>query len=262
MDSDPFTEPRETGRFGPGAATRVVIGEDEALLRQGLALVLEGAGFEVAGAAGDAAGLLGMVQRHTPDLVITDVRMPPTHTDEGMVAALTVARHHPRMSVVVLSQHVQRRYAIELLAQKRRGIGYLLKQRIADVETFCADLRRIAGGGAVIDPEVIAIMVDRARLDDGVIGRLTPRQHEVLKLVAEGRSNGYIAAELVITEKAVVQHTSRIYDALGLPPDDDGHRRVLAVLKYLAGTSTVPAAVTGPVVRAAAGGSPAGRTRG
>jgi DNA-binding NarL/FixJ family response regulator len=163
------------------------------------------------------------------------------------------------MSVVVLSQHVQRRYAIELLAEKRRGIGYLLKQRIADVETFCADLHRIAAGGAVIDPEVIAIMVDRARLDDGVIGRLTPRQQQVLKLVAEGRSNGYIAAELVITEKAVVQHTSRIYDALGLPADDDGHRRVLAVLKYLAGTSTVPGAAVrgGPVP----GGSLSGGSR-
>lgn len=218
---------------------RVVIGEDEALLRRGLTLVLDGAGFEVAGAAPDAAGLLELAERHAPDMVITDVRMPPTHTDEGMVAALAIVRAHPGMSVVVLSQHVQRRYAIELLAQKRQGIGYLLKQRIADVETFCDDLRRIAAGGAVIDPEVVAIMVARARLDDSVIGRLTPRQHEVLKLVAEGRSNGYIAAELVITEKAVVQHTSRIYDALGLPNDDDGHRRVLAVLKYLAGTSSM-----------------------
>ncbi len=217
---------------------RVVIGEDEALLRRGLTLVLESAGFEVAGAAADAAGLLELTERHQPDMVITDVRMPPTHTDEGMVAALTVARTYPAMSVVVLSQHVQRRYAIELLAEKRRGIGYLLKQRIGDVETFCDDLRRIHGGGAVIDPEVVAIMVARARLDDNVIGRLTPRQHEVLKLVAEGRSNGYIAAELVITEKAVVQHTSRIYDALGLPNDDDGHRRVLAVLRYLTGTTS------------------------
>jgi len=217
---------------------RVVIGEDEVLLRRGLTLVLEGAGIEVVGAAADAVGLLALTERHEPDLVITDVRMPPTHTDEGMVAALTIVRGHPQMSVVVLSQHVQRRYAIELLAEKRQGIGYLLKQRIGDVETFCDDLRRIAGGGAVIDPEVVSIMLARARLDDSVIGRLTPRQHEVLKLVAEGRSNGYIANELVITDKAVVQHTSRIYDALGLPSDDDAHRRVQAVLKYLAGTST------------------------
>lgn len=217
---------------------RVVIGEDEALLRRGLVLVLDSAGIEVAGAAADATGLLELTRQQEPDLVITDVRMPPTHTDEGMVAALRIVHDHPGIAVVVLSQHVQRRYAIELLAEKRQGIGYLLKQRIADVETFCDDLRRIAAGGAVIDPEVVAIMVDRARLDDGIIGRLTPRQHEVLKLVAEGRSNGYIAAELVITDKAVVQHTSRIYDALGLPAHDDGHRRVQAVLKYLAGTSS------------------------
>jgi DNA-binding NarL/FixJ family response regulator len=216
---------------------RVVIGEDEALLRRGLTLVLENAGFEVAAAAADGAQLIDLTERHLPDMVITDVRMPPTHTDEGMVAALHIAREHPAMAVVVLSQHVQRRYAVELLAEKREGIGYLLKQRIADVETFCDDLRRICAGGAVIDPEVVAIMMARASLDDSAIGRLTTRQLEVLKLVAEGRSNGSIAAELVITEKAVVQHTSRIYDTLGLLIDDDGHRRVMAVLKYLSRSS-------------------------
>jgi DNA-binding NarL/FixJ family response regulator len=216
---------------------RVVIGEDEALLRRGLTLVLENAGFEVAAAAADGAQLIDLTERHLPDMVITDVRMPPTHTDEGMVAALHIAREHPAMAVVVLSQHVQRRYAVELLAEKRQGIGYLLKQRIADVETFCDDLRRICAGGAVIDPEVVAIMMARASLDDSAIGRLTTRQLEVLKLVAEGRSNGSIAAELVITEKAVVQHTSRIYDTLGLLIDDDGHRRVMAVLKYLSRSS-------------------------
>ena len=216
---------------------RVVIGEDEALLRRGLTLVLENAGFEVAAAAADGAQLIDLTERHLPDMVITDVRMPPTHTDEGMVAALHIAREHPAMAVVVLSQHVQRRYAVELLAEKRQGIGYLLKQRIADVETFCDDLRRISAGGAVIDPEVVAIMMARASLDDSAIARLTTRQLEVLKLVAEGRSNGSIAAELVITEKAVVQHTSRIYDTLGLLIDDDGHRRVMAVLKYLSRSS-------------------------
>ena len=216
---------------------RVVIGEDEALLRRGLTLVLENAGFEVAAAAADGAQLIDLTERHLPDMVITDVRMPPTHTDEGMVAALHIAREHPAMAVVVLSQHVQRRYAVELLAEKRQGIGYLLKQRIADVETFCDDLRRICAGGAVIDPEVVAIMMARASLDDSAIGRLTTRQLEVLKLVAEGRSNVSIAAELVITEKAVVQHTSRIYDTLGLLIDDDGHRRVMAVLKYLSRSS-------------------------
>jgi DNA-binding NarL/FixJ family response regulator len=216
---------------------RVVIGEDEALLRRGLTLLLEGAGFEVAAAAADATQLLALTEQHSPDMVITDVRMPPTLTDEGMVAALQIARRHPTMSVVVLSQHVQRRYAVELLAEKRQGIGYLLKQRIADVETFCGDLHRIHAGGAIIDPEVVAIMMARAGLDDSPVARLTSRQHEVLKLVAEGRSNGFIAGALVISEKAVVQHTSRIYDALGLTIDDDGHRRVLAVLKYLARSS-------------------------
>jgi DNA-binding NarL/FixJ family response regulator len=213
---------------------KVVIGEDEVLLQRGLTLVLENAGFVVAAAADDATGLLALTERHRPDLVITDVRMPPTHTDEGMVAALHIARTWPGTAVVVLSQYVQRRYAVELLAEKRRGVGYLLKQRIADVDTFCDDLRRIHAGGAVIDPEVVQIMVSRARQDDGVIARLTPRQRQVLTLVAEGRSNSSIAAALVVTEKAVVQHTSRIYDAMGLAVDDDGHRRVLAVLKYLA----------------------------
>lgn len=216
---------------------RVVIGEDEALLRRGLTLLLEGAGFEVAGAAADADELVALTERHVPDLVITDVRMPPTLTDEGMIAALHIARTHPTVAVVVLSQHVQRRYAVELLAEKRHGVGYLLKQRIADVDTFCDDLRRIRAGGAVIDPEVVAIMMARASLEDTAVGRLTPRQHEVLTLVAQGRSNASIAASLVVTEKAVVQHTSRIYDALGLVVDDDGHRRVLAVLKYLAAHS-------------------------
>ncbi|MTD17199.1 response regulator [Nakamurella sp. YIM 132087] len=213
---------------------QVVIGEDEALLRRGLTLILQDAGFEVAGGAADAVQLTELVHRHRPDMVITDVRMPPTHTDEGMAAALEMARAYPRMSIVVLSQHVQRRYAVELLAEKRNGIGYLLKQRIGDVDTFCADLRRVHAGGAVIDPEVVAIMVARAGRDGSAIGRLTPRQHEVLTLVAEGRSNSSIAEALTITEKAVVQHTSRIYDTLGIALDDDAHRRVMAVLKYLA----------------------------
>ena len=213
---------------------RVVIGEDEVLLLRGLSLILQNAGFVVAGVARDAVELMAVTAAHEPDLVITDVRMPPTHTDEGMVAALELVRVYPSLAVVVLSQHVQRRYAVELLAEKRNGIGYLLKQRIGDVDTFCADLRRVRAGGAVIDPEVVEIMVARADRNGTAIGRLTPRQHEVLRLVAQGRSNSFIAAELTVTEKAVVQHTSRIYDALGIVVDDDAHRRVLAVLKYLA----------------------------
>ena len=213
---------------------RVVIGEDEALLRRGLTLILESAGVVVAGAAVDASELLELADCHKPDMVITDVRMPPTHTDEGMAAALELARRYPSMSIVVLSQHVQRRYAVELLAEKRNGIGYLLKQRIGNVDAFCDDLRRVHSGGAVIDPEVVDIMVARANRDGTPIGRLTPRQHEVLKLVAEGRSNSYIGSALTISDKAVVQHTSRIYDVLGIALGDHAHRRVMAVLKYLA----------------------------
>ncbi|WP_022885664.1 response regulator [Glaciibacter superstes] len=213
---------------------RVVIGEDEALLRQGLALVLEQGGFDVVAAVPDAVQLLEAVDRHNPDLVVTDIRMPPTLTDEGLVAALRIRSAHPDTAVVVLSQYVQRRYAVELLTDRPAKVGYLLKQRISDVDTFCADLRRVAAGGTALDPDVVGVMVKRARLADGDVARLTPRQQEVMALMAEGRSNGWIASRLVVTEKAVVQHASRIYDALGLPVDADDHRRVLAVIRYLA----------------------------
>lgn len=212
---------------------RVVIGEDEALLRQGLTLVLEQGDFEVVAAASDAAELLEAVHTHRPDLVVTDIRMPPTLTDEGLVAALTIRSTYPDIAVVVLSQYLQRRYAVELVTDRPEKVGYLLKQRISDVDTFCADLRRVAAGGTALDPEVVAVMVNRIKLTDGDVARLTPRQHEVLALMAEGRSNSWIASRLVVTEKAVVQHASRIYDALGLPVDVDDHRRVLAVIRYL-----------------------------
>lgn len=212
---------------------RVVIGEDEALLRAGLRLVLTQGGFDVVAAASDAVELLEATDRHLPDLVVTDIRMPPTLTDEGLVAALRIRSRHPRTAVVVLSQYVQRRYAVELLTDRPARVGYLLKQRISDVDVFCADLRRVAEGGTALDPDVIDVMVTRARLADGDVTRLTPRQQEVLALMAQGRSNAWIAATLFLTEKAVVQHASRIYDALGLPVDADDHRRVLAVIRYL-----------------------------
>jgi len=212
---------------------RVVIGEDEVLLQRGLQLVLEQGGFEVVAIAGDATGLEEAVEKHQPELVVTDIRMPPTHTDEGLVAALRIRRQHPQIAVMVLSQHVQRRYARELLTDQTGSIGYLLKQRIADIDRFLEDLRRVADGGTVLDPDVIAVLVARAKLSDDAIGSLTPRQQEVLALMAEGQSNAKIAAELFVTEKAVVQHTSRIYDALDLPLDSDAHRRVLAVIRYL-----------------------------
>lgn len=220
---------------------RVVLGEDEVLLREGLGHVLEGDGVEVLAAVGTATQLEREVARHRPDLVITDIRMPPSYTDEGLLAALRIRHAHPGIGVVVLSQHVQRRYAIELLDQDGGGFGYLLKQRIADVKTFTADLRRVAQGGTALDPEVVSVMVARASRGDGAVGSLTPRQREVLSLMAEGRSNAGIAGQLFLTEKAVVQHTSNIYDALGLPIDADDHRRVLAVLQYLAGAGETAA---------------------
>jgi DNA-binding NarL/FixJ family response regulator len=216
---------------------RVVIGEDEVLLREGLRHLLETDGFEVVAAVGTAVELEAEVAGHEPDLVVTDIRMPPTHTDEGLLAALRIRLAHPAIAVVVLSQYVQRRYATELLDNNSGGVGYLLKQRIADVTTFTADLRRVAEGGTALDPEVVAVMVSRASMVSGAVGSLTPRQREVLGLMAEGRSNAGIASQLHLTEKAVVQHTSNIYDAFGLPIDADDHRRVLAVVRFLATAS-------------------------
>ncbi len=211
---------------------RIVIAEDETLLRQGLALVLTQGGMNVVAAVADPDALLDAVVDHDPDLVITDIRMPPTHTDEGLRAALRI-RATSEVPVVVLSQHVQRRYAIELMSGDAAGIGYLLKQRIADIGTFLDDLRRVATGGTVLDPEVVDLMLNRAEHTSGPVGRLTRRQREVLALMAEGRSNAGIAAALFLTEKAVVQHTSNIYDALGLAVTTDDHRRVLAVIRHL-----------------------------
>lgn len=217
---------------------RVAIGEDEVLLREGLVRLLEADGFEAVAAVGTAVQLEREVARHLPDLVITDIRMPPTHTDEGLLAALRIRHAHPEIAVVVLSQHVQRRYATELLDQQNGGVGYLLKQRIADVGTFTSDLRRVVAGGTALDPEVVSVMVTRASRASGAVGRLTPRQLEVLGLMAQGRSNASIASQLVLSEKAVVQHTSNIYDALGLAVDADDHRRVLAVIRYLSAAGT------------------------
>ncbi len=212
---------------------RIVIAEDEVFIRRGLELVLQDGGHDVVADVGDVAEMMDAVARERPDLVITDIRMPPTHTDEGLAAALRIRREHPGTAVVVLSQHVQRRYASDLLMEGTAHIGYLLKQRIADIDTFLADLARVADGGTALDPDVVAVMVGRARHSESAVNALTPRQREVLSLVAEGRSNASIAAQLFVTEKAVVQHVSRIYDALDLAPDADTHRRVQAVVRYL-----------------------------
>jgi DNA-binding NarL/FixJ family response regulator len=212
---------------------RVVIGEDEALLREGLVLLLQGAGFEVAGVAADAPALIELAARQQPDLVLTDIRMPPEHTEDGLRAAIAIRAARPETAVLVLSQYVHRHYACELLADRPAGVGYLLKQRVADVADFCRDVRSVAHGGTVLDPEVVSAMLSRARADSDALARLTTRQSAVIALLAEGRTNAGIARRLGISEKAVVQHVSRIYDILGLAVSDDDHRRVLAVIRYL-----------------------------
>ena len=214
---------------------RVVIGEDQALMREGLVLLLERDGFEVAGVAADGDDLVRKAGAHHPDVVIADVRMPPTQTDEGLRAALEIRDAEPRIAIVVLSQHVQRRYASELMrsGDGAGGVGYLLKQRVADSEAFCADVRRVAGGASVLDPEVVSAMLGRSEREP--LEQLTERQREVLALMAEGRSNAGIAERLFLTERAVIKHVSHIYDELGIRPAADDHRRVLAVVRYLEG---------------------------
>lgn len=209
---------------------RVVIGEDETLLREGLTLVLEREGFEVVATAADADEVVAASARTAPDLVLTDLRMPPTRTDDGLRAARRIRAARPGTPVVVLSQHLNGEYASELLGDNPTAVGYLLKQRIADAGNFCADLRHVAGGGTALDPEVVTAMLTRR---DDAVERLSPRRIEVLALIAQGRSNAAISRLLGISEKSVVAHTSGIYDTLGLADDPDDHRRVLAVVRYL-----------------------------
>lgn len=211
---------------------RVVLAEDSVLLREGLLRLLGDAGFDVVEACGDAETFLRSVQHHRPDLVIVDVRMPPTFTDEGMRAALVVREQYPDTAVLVLSQYVEENYATDLVAGRTRGIGYLLKDRIADVREFLEALRRVAAGGTALDPEVVSQLLSRARRRDP-LERLTPRETEVMRLMAEGRSNTAIASALFVTEGAVEKHVSSIFSKLDLPPAEHDHRRVLAVLRYL-----------------------------
>jgi DNA-binding NarL/FixJ family response regulator len=219
---------------------RVVIGEDEALMRAGLTLVLEDGGIDVVAVTDDASRLLDLALEHRPDVVITDIRMPPTHTHDGLEAALRVRDADATIAVLVLSQFVQTRYALELVGARAAGVGYLLKQRVVDARAFLADLRTVADGGTVLDPEVAVALVDRARRRVGLVGSLTPRQRDVLALMAEGRSNAAIARRLEISERTVVQHVSLVYDQLGISADDDHHRRVLAVVRYLADEPATP----------------------
>ncbi len=197
--------------------------------------MLERAGFQVVDVASDAVSLVELATELEPDLVLTDIRMPPTNTDDGLRAAVAIRAARPRTAIVMISQYVQRRYALELVQDNAGGVGYLLKQRITDVKTFCNDLRKVAGGGTVLDPEVVALMLARAQREVATLDRLTARQHQVLAAMAEGRSNASIARALSISEKAVVQHASHIYDELDLPVSEESHRRVLAVLRYLTG---------------------------
>lgn len=213
----------------------MIIGEDEALLREGLALMLSQAGCTVLAAVGDPDSLVRVSCELEPDLVLTDIRMPPSQTDEGLRAALDIRARLPRIAIVVLTQYLQRAVAAELLDRPTAGTGYLLKQRVADIATFHRDLRRVQAGETVLDPEVVRLMVAaKARSARDPVARLSARQREVLALMAEGASNAAIARKLSITERAVVQHCSNIYSQLGLELSDDAHRRVLAVLHYLA----------------------------
>jgi DNA-binding NarL/FixJ family response regulator len=211
---------------------RVVLADDTVLLREGVARILEEAGFEVVGQAGNADELMLKVRSYTPDVAIVDIRMPPTHTDEGLRAAQEIREKHPTCGVLVLSQYVEPTYAMELLAESAEGVGYLLKDRVSDVNEFADAVRRVGEGGSALDPTIVSQLVGRRRRDDP-IDQLTPREREVLGLMAEGRSNSGIAEQLVVTERAVEKHVTSIFSKLRLPAASEDHRRVLAVLAYL-----------------------------
>jgi DNA-binding NarL/FixJ family response regulator len=210
-----------------------VIAEDSVLLRAGLTRVLEGSGIAVVAAVGDAESLLDAVEEHEPDVAIVDVRMPPGHSDEGVRAAMLIRQAWPGVAVLLLSQYVEERYAADLLAANTTAVGYLLKDRVADVTEFIDALRRVAAGGTALDPEVVSQLLLRRRADP--LDRLTARELDVLALMAEGRSNTAIAHALVVSESAVGKHINSIFAKLDLAPDEGDHRRVLAVLRYLNG---------------------------
>ncbi len=211
---------------------RVVIADDSVLLREGLSRLLEESGFEVAAQAGDAEDLMRKVGAHKPDVAVVDVRMPPTHTDEGLRAAHRIRAEQPQTGVLVLSQYVEEAYALELLSESTERTGYLLKDRVADVDTFTDAIRRVAGGGSALDPEVVALLLGRRRREDP-LESLTAREREVLALMAEGRSNRGIAEALIVTEDAVEKHVRSILRKLDIHGSVTEHRRVLAVLAFL-----------------------------
>ncbi|HEY3633110.1 MAG TPA: response regulator transcription factor [Jatrophihabitantaceae bacterium] len=211
---------------------KIVIAEDAAILRDGLIQLLTDRGHEVAAAVGDGDALRAAVAEHDPDVAVVDIRMPPSFTDEGLRAAIAIRRERPNVGVLVFSQWVETRYAAELLATSSSGVGYLLKDRVADVSEFVEALTRVAAGGTALDPEVVSQLLGASRRGDA-LAALTPREREVLGLMAEGRSNVAIARQLVVTERAVEKHVANIFTKLDLPPSGEDHRRVLAVLRYL-----------------------------
>ncbi|MFV0307860.1 MAG: response regulator [Desertimonas sp.] len=211
---------------------RIVIAEDSVLLRAGLTRILVEAGEEVVATVGAADELMDAVRRHEPDLCVVDVRMPPTHTDDGLQAAIAIRARWPGIGILVLSQYVEERYATDLLGGSTESIGYLLKDRIADVDEFLVAIRRVGDGGTALDPEVVAQLLSRSRRRDP-LERLTPREREVLALMAEGRTNPAIARALIVSDKAVEKHVGNIFAKLDLPMADDDHRRVLAVLQWV-----------------------------
>ena len=215
---------------------RIVIAEDSAVVRAGLVEILADRGHDVVAAVGNAEDLLAAVDQHEPDATVVDVRMPPDYTDEGLRAAIAIRRGHPKTGVLVFSQYIEIRYAADLLGAAAgggaAGVGYLLKDRVADVGEFAEALNRVAAGGTALDPEVVTQLLGASRRTDG-LASLTAREREVLALMAEGRSNGAIAATLVVSERAVEKYVGNIFSKLGLAPSDADHRRVLAVLRYL-----------------------------
>jgi DNA-binding NarL/FixJ family response regulator len=211
---------------------RVVVADDSVLLREGVVRLLMENGFDVVAQAGDAEDLIRKVRAHKPDVAVVDIRMPPTNTDDGLRAALEIRAELPDTGVLVLSQYVEEGYALDLVGESAGGVGYLLKDRVADVERFVDSVRRVADGGSALDPEVVSQLVGRARRDDP-LAELTPREREVLELMAEGRSNNAIAEHMVVTERAVEKHVTSIFGKLGLAPAPEDHRRVLAVLTFL-----------------------------
>ena len=209
-----------------------MVADDSVLMREGIVRLLEEAGFEVVGQAGDADDLMRKVRAHKPDVAVVDIRMPPTNTDDGLRAALTLRSELPDTGVLVLSQYVEEGYAVDLLSDGGGGVGYLLKDRVADVRLFTDAVERVADGGSALDPEVVSHMLQRKRSDDP-LEEITPREREVLELMAEGRSNRAIAEQLVVTERAVEKHVTSIFGKLHLPATADDHRRVLAALTFL-----------------------------